>query len=136
MLTGTRQKAVLALGFLLLAMVIACGDTPEPTPVGFSTPAPTSNIEAIVAGRVQATVQVISTMDHSITTTTPSSTPAVSFQASESTVRSTRIVVYDRSLWAGHPASNAVIGLSLPDGERMRTYHVNALIFTAVRYLF
>ena len=119
MLTGTRQKAVLVLGFLLLAMVIACGDTPEPTPVGFSTPAPTSNIEAIVAGRVQATVQVISTMDHSITTTTPSSTPAVSFQPSESTVRSTRIVVSDRSLWAGHPASNAVIGLSLPDGERV-----------------
>ena len=47
------------------------------------------------------------------------STPTIPFQLSASTMRSTRIIVSDDSLWAGHPASKSVIGLNLPGGNRM-----------------
>ena len=47
MFTGTRHTAVLALGCTLLAVVVACGSTPEPTP------APTPDIEATVEARIQ-----------------------------------------------------------------------------------
>ena len=119
---------------LAAIIVLACSPTQAPTPtpdIGVlvqagveralpsPTTSPTPNIEATVADGGQATVKAISTTGPSIPTTTPTATPILSFQPSESTVRSTRIVVTDRSLWAGHPASNAVIGLSLPDGKRV-----------------
>ena len=47
------------------------------------------------------------------------STPTIPFQLSASTMRSTRIIVSDDSLWAAHPASESVIGLNLPGGNRM-----------------
>ena len=119
---------------LAAIIVLACSPTQAPTPTtdigvlvqaaverALPSPTPTStpNIEATVAEGGQATVEAISTTGPSIPTTTPTSTPVLSFQPSESTVRSTRIVVTDRSLWAVHPASNAVIGLSLRHEKRV-----------------
>ena len=52
MLVGMRHTAVLLLGFVLLALVMACGD-PATTPTGVSIPAPTPDIEATVEARLQ-----------------------------------------------------------------------------------
>jgi len=33
MVTGIRHTSVLVLGFVLLALLVACGATPQPTPL-------------------------------------------------------------------------------------------------------
>ena len=52
MFTGTRHTAVLVLVFVLLALVMACGD-PATTPTGVSIPEPTPDIEATVEARIE-----------------------------------------------------------------------------------
>ena len=53
MVTGMRHTAVLVLGFVLLAVVMAAcgGETPESTPV--LTSAPTPDVEATVQARLK-----------------------------------------------------------------------------------
>jgi hypothetical protein len=51
MAIGMRHTAVLVLGFVLLALVMACGDTAT-TPTGVSIPEPSPDIEATVEAHV------------------------------------------------------------------------------------
>ena len=52
MFTGMRHTAVLVLGLVLVALVMACGD-PATTPTGVSIPEPTPDIKATVEARVE-----------------------------------------------------------------------------------
>ena len=50
MLVGMRHTAVLVLGLVQVALVMACGD-PASTPTGVSIPEPTPDIEATVEAK-------------------------------------------------------------------------------------
>jgi hypothetical protein len=60
--TGIRHKAVLALGLVLFALVMACGD-PATIPTGVSIPEPTPDIEATVEAKVQEHLRIEATVE-------------------------------------------------------------------------
>lgn len=47
------------------------------------------------------------------------SKPAINYQLPSEPLRSARLLVSAEAVWAGHPASNSVTMLSLPDGNRI-----------------
>ena len=57
MVVGMRHTAVLVLGFVLLALVTACGDTAS-TPPDVSIPEPSPDIEATVEAKVQDRLRI------------------------------------------------------------------------------
>ena len=62
MLSGMRHTAVLVLGFVLVALVMACGD-PATIPTGVSIPEPTPDIEATVEAKVEEGLRVEATVE-------------------------------------------------------------------------
>ena len=62
MLTAMRHTAVLVLVFVLLALVMVCGD-PATTSTGVSIPEPTPDIEATVEAKVQERLRIDATVE-------------------------------------------------------------------------
>ena len=64
-LTKMRHTAVLVLGFVLLAMVMACDD-PAATPTVVSIPEPTTDIEATGEAKVEEGLRIHATVSAAI----------------------------------------------------------------------
>ncbi len=107
-------------------VVLACGRpdddptgpvqrTPTPTVVPAPSPSPSPTPPATPTSRPEPTATTVPPTP----TLVPTPTPMPAFEAPDSPLRSQRLVVSNDSLWAGHPASQTVTRLSLPDGEAL-----------------
>lgn len=127
---GLRSLWVVTVVAVLV--VLACGRAdddpagpaqPSPTPTVAPTPLPSPGPTSVATptSQLASTATAVPPTPTPVPTPTsvPTPTPMPAFEGPESPLRSQRLVVTSDSLWAGHPASQTVTRLSLPDGERL-----------------
>ena len=95
-------------------LVLTSCDDQEPSP----TPTPTTETPEIAPSPTATATPRPAPVTLPTATATPPTPQLPPFQPSERPLRSTRLMVTDDALWAGHPASRTVTRLALPAGRR------------------